>query len=55
MCYNRTKVVETRINTGFLAVFYRTQFAQKPHITTFYGRNIKKIAFFVRYKVIIII
>ena len=32
MCYYRTKDVETRINTGFLAVFYWTQFAQKHKI-----------------------
>ena len=32
MCYNRTKVVETRINTGLLAVFDWTQFAQKHKI-----------------------
>ena len=32
MCYNRTKVVKTRINTGLLAVFDWTQFAQKHKI-----------------------
>ena len=30
--YNRTKVVETYINNGLLAVFNRTQFAQKHKV-----------------------
>ena len=33
MCYNRTKVVETRINTDFFGIFDKTQFAQNLRFT----------------------
>lgn len=45
MCYNRTKAVETCINTGFLAVFGWTQFAQKLHIHS--KSEVKFISLFV--------